>query len=358
MAARRYPRLCRLLAGLGGAASLVLLISLYTAGSEVQVGWQMKLWNQCLESIMEWVRASKQKINPGKMEVLLMHGNEVLSELTFFPLWRREKPLYKLDVNWPLIPFTGQTFCVAVDDVNGLVYVGQRGDENVPKVVVYTEDGYFLQAWNASIEMPHGIFVLNTPNATSVWITDVGTGKYGHTIKQYTPSGELLQVIGTAGRAGSGTNPLQFDQPAEIFVEESGDIYIVDGDGGLNNRLVKLTPDFKTLWLHGENGSGTAQFNIPHSVTVDAVGRVWVADRANWRIQAFQKTTGEWLGCWNSCFTQDGPSSVRSSNSVNGILLKKKKLPASANRRGKVLCTVPLGNLLCRGVGAGICAGG
>lgn len=56
---------------------------------------------------------------------------KVLSELTFFPLWRREKPLYKLDVNWPLIPFTGQTFCVAVDDVNGLVYVGQVGKDSL-----------------------------------------------------------------------------------------------------------------------------------------------------------------------------------------------------------------------------------
>lgn len=36
-------------------------------------------------------------------------------------------------------------------------------------------------------------------------------------------------------------NPLQFDQPAEIFVHSSGEVYIVDGDGGLNNRLIKLS---------------------------------------------------------------------------------------------------------------------
>jgi hypothetical protein len=43
------------------------------------------------------------------------------------------------------------------------------------------------------------------------------------------------------GEAGSGVNPLQFDQPAEIFVHSSGEIYIVDGDGGINNRLIKLS---------------------------------------------------------------------------------------------------------------------
>ena len=46
----------------------------------------------------------------------------------------------------------------------------------MPKVVVFSEAGYFLNAWNTTVEMPHGIFALNTPNASSVWITDVGTG--------------------------------------------------------------------------------------------------------------------------------------------------------------------------------------
>lgn len=32
--------------------------------------------------------------------------------------------------------------------------------------------------------------------------------------------------------------------------------------------------DFMILWLRGESGAGPAQFNIPHSVTLDAVGRV------------------------------------------------------------------------------------
>ncbi|KAH0621915.1 hypothetical protein JD844_023661 [Phrynosoma platyrhinos] len=259
----------RLVAALGGLSLLVGLLASYRAGSEVQV----------------------------------------FNQLT----WKQDKPLYKLDVNWPKVQeqLTGQTFCVAVDHIHGLVYIGQRGGDNVPKVVVYGEEGYFLQAWNTTIEMPHGMFALNTLNASSIWITDVGTGENGHTVKQYNPLGQVLQVIGTPGKAGSGTNPLQFDQPAEIFVEETGDIYIVDGDGGINNRLLKITQDLKTLWLHGEEGSAITQFRIPHSVTVDSVGRVWVADRANQRIQVFDKITGEWLGSWSSCFTEDGPYSVR-----------------------------------------------
>lgn len=54
----------------------------------------------------------------------------------------------------------------------------QRGD-NVPKVLVFSEEGYFLHSWNDTVEMPHGIFVWNTAIGSSVWITDVGTGMQG-----------------------------------------------------------------------------------------------------------------------------------------------------------------------------------
>lgn len=85
----------------------------------------------------------------------------------------------------------------------------------------------------------------------------------------------------------------------------------MDGDGGANNRLIKLSSDLEVSWLHGEKGQGPAQFHIPHSVTVDDAHRVWVADRGNRRIQVFDSVTGEWLGAWGSCFAEDAPFSVR-----------------------------------------------
>lgn len=222
-------------------------------------------------------------------------------------------PLYKLDITWPRNSevFTGAVFAVAVDQYAGLVYVAQRGD-NVPKMLVFNTDGELLMVWNSSaLEMPHGMFVADASSSPSVWVTDVGTGPNGHSVKQYSPSGKLLQVLGTPGKAGSSISPLQFDQPAEVFVHSSGEIYIVDGDGGLNNRLIKLSPKLEVLWMHGEKGQGLAQFYIPHSVTVDSAQRVWVADRGNKRIQVFNSITGEWLGTWGSCFSEDAPYSVR-----------------------------------------------
>lgn len=69
--------------------------------------------------------------------------------------------------------------------------------DNVPKVLVFTTDGDFLLPWNTTtLEMPHGIFLANGASSNpTVWITDVGNGPYGHCIKQYSPSGKLLQVV-------------------------------------------------------------------------------------------------------------------------------------------------------------------
>ncbi|KAJ1114425.1 hypothetical protein NDU88_002662 [Pleurodeles waltl] len=261
---------------------------------------------------------------------------------SYFPMKRAATHLYQLDLKWPKNSevFSGQPFGVAVDPHLSLVYVAQRG-ENVPKVLVFTEDGLFLGAWNnSSIEMPHGIFTVNNVTHQSVWITDVGKGLYGHTIKQYDPSGKLIQVLGTAGKAGSALNPLQFDQPAEICVDQNGEIYIVDGDGGLNNRLLKLSADFRVLWMHGENGTGRTQFYIPHSVTVDSVGRVWVADRGNKRIQVFDKVSGEWLGEWKSCFSEDGPYSVRLTTGEKYLIVVQLNIS-----RVNILAVPPIGNI-------------
>ncbi|KAF6376552.1 NHL repeat containing 3 [Rhinolophus ferrumequinum] len=187
-------------------------------------------------------------------------GSPVFREFVFQISWRTEEILYRLDVSWPKNSeyFTGTTFCVAVDSLNGLVYVAQRGD-NIQKVLVFTEDGYFLRSWNYTVDTPHGMFAASTQHEQSVWITDVGS-------------------------------------------------------------------DFRMLWLHGENGTEPAKFNIPHSVTLDSAGRVWVADRGNKRIQVFDKDSGEWLGEWNNCFTEEGPSSVRFTPDGNYLIVAQLNL--------------------------------
>lgn len=62
-----------------------------------------------------------------KLNLHLLILFKVLREFIFQISWRTEEILYRLDVGWPKHSeyFTGTTFCVAVDSLNGLLYIAQ-----------------------------------------------------------------------------------------------------------------------------------------------------------------------------------------------------------------------------------------
>jgi sugar lactone lactonase YvrE len=55
---------------------------------------------------------------------------------------------------------------------------------------------------------------------------------------------------------------------------------------------VKFTKDGKFIKSWGQKGAGPGEFNIPHSLALDAAGRLFVADRGNNRIQIFDQDGG------------------------------------------------------------------
>jgi len=67
--------------------------------------------------------------------------------------------------------------------------------------------------------------------------------------------------------------------------------------GGPVNRVSKWSKDGKLLMTWGRTGSGPGEFNVPHAIAVDSRGRLFVADRANNRIQIFDQS-GKFLDEW------------------------------------------------------------
>jgi hypothetical protein len=57
----------------------------------------------------------------------------------------------------------------------------------------------------------------------------------------------------------------------------------------VNTRVVKFDKDGKYLMTWGKKGSGPGEFNLPHSIDIDANRRLYVADRSNSRIQIFDE---------------------------------------------------------------------
>jgi DNA-binding beta-propeller fold protein YncE len=150
---------------------------------------------------------------------------------------------------------------------------------------------------------PHGISVDKDGN---VWVADFSgnkAGTKGHQVHKFSPKGEKLMSLGTAGKPGSADG--QFNQPNDVVVGPDGSIYVADGhdaqgmitaqavaDGlakGSTSRISKFSPDGKFIKSWGKIGVKHGEFRTPHALVFDARGRLWVADRGNHRIEIFDQ---------------------------------------------------------------------
>ena len=195
--------------------------------------------------------------------------------------WPQRPP----EVNWSDMPG------VAVDAADR-VYVYTRA---LPPVQVYSADGKFLRSWgDESIKGAHHIKIDGDGN---VWIAVYAA----HVVQQYTPDGKLLRTLGTMNKPGRDKD--HFNQPTDMAITASGDIYI--SDGYQNARVVHFDKDGKYVKEWGEPGQKPGQFSIPHAIAVDSKNRIYVADRNNVRVQVFD-AGGKFLAEWKNLITPWG----------------------------------------------------
>lgn len=191
----------------------------------------------------------------------------------------------------------GEAVGVATDSRDRL-FVFNRGGEQ--PVMVCDADGNFVEMWGAGqFVRPHGIFI--GPD-DSVYLTD----DQDHTVRKFTPDGELLTALGTRGEASdtgvenSDYRTIKrpappFNLPTNLALAPDGTMYVSDGYG--NCCVHKFSADGELLLSWGQAGNEPGQFQIPHGIGVDHSGRVVVADRENSRLQWFAPD-GKFLEQW------------------------------------------------------------
>lgn len=85
------------------------------------------------------------------------------------------------------------------------------------------------------------------------------------------------------------TDGYHYNEPADVAVDASGNVAIVEGEGG-GSRLITLDADGVVQFTIGEAGvwgADNAHFDEPRGVAFDADGDVYVADTWNNRVQIF-----------------------------------------------------------------------
>jgi len=181
--------------------------------------------------------------------------------------------------------------CVAVDGV-GNAYVADPKNNLIRKVspggvvttlagiagIAGSADG---QGATAQFNNPAGVAVDGSGN---VYVADCNN----QTIRKITPGGSVATLAGTAGSAGYGSadgtgSAAQFKYPQGVAVDVSGNVYVADTE---NDTIRKITQNGVVTTLAGTpdakgsaDGTGsTALFILPMGVAVDGAGNIYVAD--------------------------------------------------------------------------------
>jgi peptidylamidoglycolate lyase len=196
---------------------------------------------------------------------------------------------YHVVHGWPQLPegfAFGQVSGVGVDSHNH-VFVFHRGEH--PIFCFDASTGKVLATWgDGMFARPHGLALDSQDN---VWVTDVDL----HQVFKFSHRGELLMTVGTKGVPG--LDGKHFDKPTDVAVLPSGEFYVSDGYG--NSRVAKFSAQGVFLFDWGKKGDKPGEFDLPHGISLDSQGRVYVADRSNARVQVFDGN-GKFLAQWKS----------------------------------------------------------
>ena len=101
----------------------------------------------------------------------------------------------------------------------------------------------------------------------------------------------------TLGKPGGAAEPDYFYQPNDVLVAPNGNVFVSEGHGGANSRILKFSKDGKLIKSFGRKGNGPGEFDQPHSLAMDSQGRLFVGDRGNNRIQILDQD-GNFIAEW------------------------------------------------------------
>jgi DNA-binding beta-propeller fold protein YncE len=163
----------------------------------------------------------------------------------------------------------------------GHIFVLHRGPN---PLMEFDANGKFIRALGEGLfDRPHGLRIDAQDN---IWTTDARS----HVVYKFSPEGRILLVLGvrdTAGEMHSYGHLRLFNEPNDMAFGPQGDIFVVQGHGRGDPKVIKFDSDGNFIKAWGKKGTGPGEFDIAHSIAIDAQGLLYVADRNNQRIQVF-----------------------------------------------------------------------
>ena len=191
-----------------------------------------------------------------------------------------------------------------VGGIGGLAVDGQGRvfvlDSYNDRIQQFTPGGGFVRSFGSTGTAP-GQFQLGINGGlairgSSLFVAD----QNNHRVQRFTLDSAGAPV-GTPATFGSfGTGDGQLDHPQGVGVDASA-VYVADDR---NDRVVKFSHD--GAYLGKTTGNATAPFNFAYDAGVDSLGRLYVADNNNHRVQEFDAATFAYRRRWGLLGTEIG----------------------------------------------------
>lgn len=222
-------------------------------------------------------------------------------------------PIFKADPGWPVLPpdFTwGQVIGIFADS-RGHVWTSSRS-----RISEWDSQGKLVQSWDArgpagNWSTIHGLFV---DHNGFVWTN----ARESNLTLKFTRTGDVALVIGKYNETGGSNDTTLMGRPSEIWVDPTdNEVFVADGYG--NRRIIVFegatgkylrhwgaygkapvdpprrdpAPQGATAGPRPEDQTVPAeppqQFAVPHGIAGSRDGLIYLADRANNRIQVFRQ---------------------------------------------------------------------
>jgi len=223
-------------------------------------------------------------------------------------------PQFTADPKWPVLPadFTwGQVIGIFADS-KGHVWTSSRG-----RISEWDPQGKQLRSWDArgpdgKWNTIHGLFV---DHNGFVWTN----ARESNLTVKFTRTGEVALVIGKFDQTGGSNDTALMGRPSEIWVDPAdNEVFVADGYG--NRRIIVFDGASGKYLRHwgaygrrpvdpvdpvapqGASGAPSAsgaaeqvptapaeQLRVPHGIVGSRDGLIYLADRANNRIQVFRQ---------------------------------------------------------------------
>ncbi|HEX9758433.1 MAG TPA: S8 family serine peptidase [Nitrospiria bacterium] len=212
-------------------------------------------------------------------------------------------------------------------DYEGNVYIADSRNHRIRKVdtdgTITTYAGNGNRGYSgdggpadlARLRFPSGVAV---DIAGNLYIADTGN----HRIRKVDTEGIISTIAGTGsggfnGDGGPATSA-RLDEPNDVFVDGSGNVYIAD-TGNQRIRRVDSSGTISTIagignrGFSGDGGPATnARLNNPRGVSLDSLGNLYIADSNNDRIRIVSSSgiIDTYAGTGNSGFSGDGGPAI------------------------------------------------